>query len=46
MTTNRQLSVVNLLVVFTEAVLISLALIYLAEYADAPLVRQAGGVVL
>jgi hypothetical protein len=46
MTTRRQLSLVNVLVVLTEALLISLALVYLAEYAGAPLVRQAGGVVL
>jgi hypothetical protein len=32
-----------MLVAFVEAVIVSAALIYLAEYFDRPLVREAGG---
>jgi hypothetical protein len=43
MTTRRRFGFVRALVVFTEALLISAALIYLAEYAGMSLVREAGG---
>jgi antibiotic biosynthesis monooxygenase (ABM) superfamily enzyme len=46
MTTNRPLDFVRVLVVVVEALLISFLLVYLAEYAAVPLVRQAGGGVL
>jgi hypothetical protein len=40
---NRRLSPVNLLVVFVEALLISWALLFLAEEFGWNLVREAGG---
>jgi hypothetical protein len=43
MTTKRRFGPVRVLVVITEALLISAALLYLAEYAGLPLVREAGG---
>ena len=42
---NRRISPVNLLVVFVEALLISWALLFLAEEFGWHLVREAGGVV-
>ncbi len=43
MTAKRRLGFVRALVVFTEALLIAVALIYLADYAGISLVRKAGG---
>jgi hypothetical protein len=43
MTTKRRFSLVNVLVTVGKVLLISLGLIYLAEYFDLPLFREAGG---
>ncbi len=45
MITKRPFGFVRVLVVFTEALLISVALIYVAEYAGMSLVREAGGAI-
>jgi hypothetical protein len=45
MTAKRRLGFVRALVVITEALLISVALIYLAEYVGMSLVREAGGAI-
>lgn len=46
MTATRRFDLVKIFIVCAEAVLISLALVYLAEYAALPLVREAGGAAL
>ena len=46
MITRLRFGFVSALVIFTEALLISVALIYLAEYARMSPVREAGGAVL
>ena len=43
MTAERRLGIVRALVVIVEALLIAVALVYLAEYAGLPVVREAGG---
>ena len=43
MITRLRFGFVSALVIFTEALLISVALIYLAEYAAMSPVREAGG---
>jgi hypothetical protein len=45
MTAKRRFGFLRVLVVITEALLISVALLYLAEYAGWPLVREAGGAI-
>jgi hypothetical protein len=45
MITRRRSGFVRVLVTFTEALLISGALIYLAEYAGMSLVREAGSAI-
>ena len=45
MITKRPFGFVRVLAVFTEALLISVALIYLAERAGMSLVRAAGGTI-
>jgi hypothetical protein len=39
----KRFTLLRMLVAFVEAVIVSAALIYLAEYFDRPLVREAGG---
>jgi hypothetical protein len=43
MTTQHRFNAVDLLVAIAGALLVSWVLIYLAEYFDLPLVREAGG---
>jgi hypothetical protein len=43
MITTRRFAFIRVLVIVTEALLISVALIYLAEYAGMSVVREAGG---
>ena len=45
MITRRRFGFVRALVIFTEALLISVALIYVAEYAGKSPVREAGGAI-
>ena len=45
MITRRRFGFVRALVIFTEALLISVALIYVAEYAGMSPVREAGGAI-
>jgi hypothetical protein len=46
MATHHRFNLAKALVVLIEALLVSFALLYLAEFAASPLVREAGGSVL
>jgi hypothetical protein len=46
MIAKRRVGFVRVLVIVAEALVIAVALVYLAEYAAVPLVREAGGRIL